>query len=208
MDFKEIKRESKEALVGNRQGLLLVLVVVGIIASAISATGIGFLLTPIITVAVFYCIKHLLQNKKLVVETLYNQFKSFEHALKMIAVGLLVKVIIFVGLILLIIPGIIFSYAYSQALRIIAENPDMEIMEALRKSKEMMKGHKWELFVFQLSFIGHFLLTVITFGIYGFYFLPYYQTCQVNYYLHLSGQSGKSKDFIDPDFVIKPEDFR
>jgi len=208
MDFKEIKRESKEALVGNRLGLLLVLVVVGIIASAISATGIGFLLTPIITVAVFYCIKHLLQNKKLVVETLYNQFKSFEHALKMIAVGLLVKVIIFVGLILLIIPGIIFAYAYSQALRIIAENPDMEIMEALRKSKEMMKGHKWELFVFQLSFIGHFLLTVITFGIYGFYFLPYYQTCQVNYYLHLSGQSGKSKDFIDPDFVIKPEDFR
>jgi len=208
MDFKEIKRESKEALVGNRLGLLLVLVVVGIIASAISATGIGFLLTPIITVAVFYCIKHLLQNKKLVVETLYNQFKSFEHALKMIAVGLLVEVIIFVGLILLIIPGIIFAYAYSQALRIIAENPDMEIMEALRKSKEMMKGHKWELFVFQLSFIGHFLLTVITFGIYGFYFLPYYQTCQVNYYLHLSGQSGKSKDFIDPDFVIKPEDFR
>lgn len=208
MDFKEIKRESKEALVGNRLGLLLVLVVVGIIASAISATGIGFLLTPIITVTVFYCIKHLLQNKKLVVETLYNQFKSFEHALKMIAVGLLVEVIIFVGLILLIIPGIIFAYAYSQALRIIAENPDMEIMEALRKSKEMMKGHKWELFVFQLSFIGHFLLTVITFGIYGFYFLPYYQTCQVNYYLHLSGQSGKSKDFIDPDFVIKPEDFR
>lgn len=208
MDFKEIKRESKEALVGNRLGLLLVLVVVGIIASAISATGIGFLLTPIITVAVFYCIKHLLQNKKLVVETLYNQFKSFEHALKMIAVGLLVEVIIFVGLILLIIPGIIFAYAYSQALRIIAENPDMGIMEALRKSKEMMKGHKWELFVFQLSFIGHFLLTVITFGIYGFYFLPYYQTCQVNYYLHLSGQSGKSKDFIDPDFVIKPEDFR
>jgi len=208
MDFKEIKRESKEALVGNRLGLLLVLVVVGIIASAISATGIGFLLTPIITVAVFYCIKHLLQNKKLVVETLYNQFKSFEHALKMIAVGLLVEVIIFVGLILLIIPGIIFAYAYSQALRIIAENPDMEIMEGLRKSKEMMKGHKWELFVFQLSFIGHFLLTVITFGIYGFYFLPYYQTCQVNYYLHLSGQSGKSKDFIDPDFVIKPEDFR
>lgn len=208
MDFKEIKRESKEALVGNRLGLLLVLVVVGIIASAISATGIGFLLTPIITVAVFYCIKHLLQNKKLVVETLYNQFKSFEHALKMIAVGLLVEVIIFAGLILLIIPGIIFAYAYSQALRIIAENPDMGIMEALRKSKEMMKGHKWELFVFQLSFIGHFLLTVITFGIYGFYFLPYYQTCQVNYYLHLSGQSGKSKDFIDPDFVIKPEDFR
>ncbi len=203
MNFKQIKQEAKDVLIGNRLMLLLVLIAVGAISSALVASVLGFILVPLTNVALYYLLKHLILTKKLVVEKLYNQFKELEHAIKIIAVGLLVKAIILVGLILFIVPGIIFGLQYSQASRIMAENKDLEILEALRKSKEMMDGHKWELFLFYLSFIGHFLLVIITIGLYGFYFIPYLVTCDANYYLHLSEQNKILKQYLDPDYEIK-----
>ena len=41
----------------------------------------------------------------------------------------------------------------------------MSVMDALRKSKEMMKGHRWNTFVLNLSFLGWKLLGVLTLGI-------------------------------------------
>lgn len=189
MDFQKIKHEAKSVLQGNRFMLLVILLVVSLIGSVLTATVIGIILTPILAAGTFFVIKHLLQKREVVAERLYNQITSINHAMKIALVGLLVQVIVMLGLCLLIVPGFIFALQYSQALRIIAENKDMEVMEALRRSKEMMIGHKWELFSFYLSFIGHFFLILITLGFYLFYFVPYFATCVDNYYLHLSGQA-------------------
>lgn len=97
----------------------------------------------------------------------------------------MVGIIVSVGTILLIIPGIIFAMMYAQAPFIMAEHKELGVFEAMHKSKEMMFGKKWNLFVFHFSFIGHFLLSAITFGIYGLYFIPYYQLALINYYQHL-----------------------
>ena len=207
MDFKQIKQEAKDVLVGNRLILLLVMIILGAISTALGAIIIGFVLIPIVNVALYYLLKHLILSKKLVVEKLYDQFKDFEHAIKMVAVGLLVQVITALGFILFIVPGIILGLRYSQALRIMAENKDLEILEALRKSKEMMDGHKMELFLFYLSFIGHFLLVIITIGLYGLYFMPYFLTCDANYYLHLSEQNKIFKQYLSPEYEIKDEDY-
>ena len=64
----------------------------------------------------------------------------------------------------------------------------MKILDALKESKELMMGHKGELFVFHLSFIGHAFLIIITFGLYALYFMPYFATADTNYYLHLTRQ--------------------
>lgn len=55
---------------------------------------------------------------------------------------------------LFIIPGFIASYSYRQGLYILLDHPEMSVMECIRASKHMMKGHKMELFKLDLSFFG------------------------------------------------------
>ena len=77
--------------------------------------------------------------------------------------------------ILLIIPGIIKSYEYRMVNYILAENPEMTWKEAIAKSKEMMDGQKCNAFVLDLSFIGWDILTVITVGLVGLFYVDPYQ---------------------------------
>ncbi len=65
---------------------------------------------------------------------------------------------------------------------IVAENPGISSREAIRRSKEMMHGHKMEYFVLGLSFIGWALLCGITFGIAAIWVIPYMQATLVNFY--------------------------
>lgn len=68
---------------------------------------------------------------------------------------------------LLIVPGIIKAYSYRMVPYILAENPNVGGMEAIKRSKEMMKGHKWNAFILDLSFIGWILVAVFTADIAG-----------------------------------------
>ncbi|MCF0131907.1 MAG: DUF975 family protein [Pseudobutyrivibrio sp.] len=82
---------------------------------------------------------------------------------------------IFLWSLLLFIPGIIKSIAYSMTPYILMDQPEISATDALKKSMAMTKGYKWDIFVFYLSFIGWLLLAGITFGIVGiFYVIPYY----------------------------------
>ena len=75
---------------------------------------------------------------------------------------------------LLIIPGIIKSYEYRMVNYILAENPEMCTKEVFAMSRDMMRGNKWRAFVLDLSFIGWHLLSLITIGLVGiFYVFPY-----------------------------------
>lgn len=56
-------------------------------------------------------------------------------------------------------------YSYKLVEFILAENPDIKPLDAIKLSKRMMKGHKWEAFKIDLSFIGWELLALITFGL-------------------------------------------
>ena len=70
--------------------------------------------------------------------TLFGSFST----LKPLAITILLTLIIGVGFILLIIPGIILGLMYSQAYYILAEEPNIAVLEALKKSEKMMKGKK------------------------------------------------------------------
>lgn len=76
---------------------------------------------------------------------------------------------------LLWIPGIIKTYAYLFVPYIIAENPHMDKKRVFELSSEMMRGHKWEAFVLGLSFIGWNLLSALTGGILGIFYVNPYQ---------------------------------
>ena len=114
-----------------------------------------------------------------------DTFWGFNYAIK--SVTAILRMFVFIGLwmLLFIIPGIIMSYAYMMTPYIIAENPNVSAKAAMKKSMQMMKGHKWELFVLQLSFIGWGVLTVLTFGILAIYVIPYMEASVANFYQSL-----------------------
>lgn len=89
---------------------------------------------------------------------LYSGFKMFG---KSIGIFLLQTVFIYLWALLLIFPGIIAAYRYSQAYYIMLDNPEKGCLEYINESKRMMYGNKGRLFCMQLSFIGWYLLAVM-----------------------------------------------
>lgn len=92
-------------------------------------------------------------------------------------------------MLLFIIPGIIMSYAYALTPYILKDNPEIEPMEASARSREMMKGHKMDLFLLHLSFIGWIVLSILTCGIGSLWVSPYIYTAQASFYENLKAES-------------------
>lgn len=106
---------------------------------------------------------------------------------------------VFLWSLLFVIPGIIKAFAYSQMYYLICEYKELSVTKAMRISIIITRGHKWDLFVTYLSFIGWGLLCCITLGI-GFLWLsPYMNTTLTNAY------HAMLKEAIDTG-KIKPED--
>jgi uncharacterized membrane protein len=97
---------------------------------------------------------------------------------------------IFLWSLLLFIPGVVKSLAYFAVPYILAENPDIEPTQALDLSKAMTYGHKCDIFVTGLSFIGWYLVAGITAGIAGiFYVSPYVDATNAEMYEFLREQA-------------------
>ncbi|CAI3395451.1 hypothetical protein CIRMBP1220_01485 [Enterococcus cecorum] len=103
---------------------------------------------------------------------------------------------------LLIIPGIIKGYAYSQAEFVYydlyektGERPDL--LECLKRSEQMMKGHKFEFFVLDLSFIGWQILCFLTLGLGYLWLNPYTYMTKAVFYNELAKK----------ELLIEPADF-
>lgn len=81
-------------------------------------------------------------------------------------------------------------YSYAMTRFIIAENPDLSGKEAVTLSRKMMNGHKWELFKFDLSFFGWYVLSILTFRLLDvFYLSPYREASYAEYYVYLRNLS-------------------
>ena len=121
-------------------------------------------------------------------QTIPNMFKMgfsggryWRNVLGMFLVGLFT----FLWALLFIIPGIIKSYAYAMTPYILVDNPELSPNEARLKSIEIMRGHKWKYFGLQLSFIGWFLLCILSLGIGFIWLIPYVRTSYAAFYLNL-----------------------
>ena len=84
--------------------------------------------------------------------TIFSRF----NGLKPIVFILILVVVITLGFILLIVPGIILALMYSQVFFILADDPDVGAIEAFNKSEKMMRGHKWQLFMLNLEAAFYF----------------------------------------------------
>lgn len=168
-----------------------------VLAVAGASVPLAFLLVGPILVGQSYYLIDVAENE--------NEGKNFELLIEgfknslvtSIVANILMGIFIFLWTLLLIIPGIIKFYAYSMTHYIIAEDPEIDFMDALKKSEEMMKGHKFRLFKLQFSFIGWFILGIITFGVGLIFVYPYYNLAHANFYIDLRG---KKPLIIDVDY--------
>lgn len=101
-----------------------------------------------------------------------------------------ILIVIYISLwfFLFIIPGVIAAYRYAMAFYILADNPEMGGIDAIRKSAEMMKGHKLKLFFLHCRFAGWGLLSLLTLGIGYFWLLPYFMVSNSQFYMELKSQ--------------------
>ncbi len=99
--------------------------------------------------------------------------------------NLLIIIFTVLWTLLLIVPGIIAAIKYSMAYYIVNDNPEIGGLEAIRISKEMMEGHKMRFLEMWFSFLGWFILGIVTFGLGMIYAIPYYRAAKANFYLDL-----------------------
>jgi len=198
MTISQMKQLAKQKLHGNWGMAVIVVFVAGLI-SAVASSAFGILELVIsgpLTVGLCGFFLAFLRDEKPEFEKLFKGFNNFATNF---IVGLLVYLFTFLWSLLFIIPGIIASYAYSMTFFIQHDNPEMAETDAIKASKEMMKGHKWELFVLDLSFIGWYLLGILTFGILFLFVTPYHNAARAAFYENLlSQQNGNKEDSSEP----------
>ena len=90
-----------------------------------------------------------------------NLLDAFPVLIRIFCYQVVSTVLIFLWAMLFVIPGIIAAYRYRQGLYLLLDHPEMGIMDCIRTSKNLMIGHKWELFVMDLSFLLWNLAVVV-----------------------------------------------
>ena len=96
--------------------------------------------------------------------------------------GLLSNIFIALWSMLFVIPGLVKSYSYAMAPFIQHDSDNKNWKDCIDRSREMMNGHKWQLFCLDLSFIGWYLLGSLCFGFGVLFVVPYHYMARSNFY--------------------------
>lgn len=191
MNRAELKSRAKEQIKGKIGVLFVITLIIALISGAAGAVLIfipmgslvgSIIITPAFALSLVRVYLNLFGGKAPEVKDAFTGFDDFWSAFK---VNFLVGLFTFLWSLLFVIPGIIKSFSYSMSLYILAENKGKSARECIAESKAMTEGHKMELFVLGLSFIGWELLVVITFGIAGIWVVPYMDATMANAYYSL-----------------------
>ena len=128
--------------------------------------------------------------------TAKDMFEGYNKELfsRVLTTTLLYYVYVFLWSLLLLIPGCIKAYSYAMTPYILKDNPEMKNNAAIEESMRMMDGHKLELFMLDLSFIGWAILSILTCCIGFLWLVPYMNMARVNFYEDLKKASVEVKE--------------
>jgi len=174
MDRKNIKRKAHMGFMKQYGSAVLCNFLYTLLIGISEATGIGgIIITPILWVSKARYDLKVYNGEQGKAEDLFSSFKGVEAGR---SIGGYWYMVLWIWLwsFLFVIPGIVKAVAYSLTPYILADEPDILVTEALERSKQLTKGHKWQIFIFYLSFFGWTLLSCCTCGIVGvLYSAPY-----------------------------------
>ena len=182
MDFVVLKQQAKNKLKDNCGTVVIATLILLLLLVFSTATGFGIIFYGAIYLggAIFFL--NLCRYNHADIKDLFKGFNDFGNAFLLELVRTL---IIILWLLVFIIPGIIKMFSWSLAYYIQKDNPDWNYKKVLDTSSQWMKGHKWELFLLELSFIGWILLSIITLGFALIYVVPYITATRAEYYEYI-----------------------
>lgn len=208
MDRKAIKAKAKELIKGNIWNLLWPLLLINVVSGVISGIGgpaysidpetfeitnntsvlgslfstISVLFTAIATVGYVQYLLNFVRGKEYDFNTMLETCKK--KWVVIIITTLVGGLLIGLGYVLLVVPGIILTLMFAMTDYVICDK-ELSGVEPLTESKKLMDGHKGEYFVFNLSFLGWYILSLFTFGILLIWVIPYYNVAEALYYEEL-----------------------
>lgn len=152
---------------------------------------IGGLISALFSVAIGWTFLETLrgQRDRFSVNDAFRGFSSPWLA-GIVAIYLLQTLFVFLWSLLLVIPGIVKSFSYSQANYIYKDIIDgtgerPKFIDCITASRRLMDGHKGQLFWLELSFIGWHILALATCGIGYLWLTPYLQATRAAFYNNL-----------------------
>lgn len=166
MTISQVKRTAKESLRGNwgiAIGIFvlawLILTVTGGILGWIPFVGqvAMILVTGPLYTGVAWVYLAISRGEQPDVAYMFSGFKEFGRTF---VAYLLICIFTFLWSLLLIVPGIIKTYSYSQTFFILRDNPNISPLDAITESRHMMNGHKGRLFGLSLTFLLWYLIPI------------------------------------------------
>ncbi|OIK15786.1 hypothetical protein BIV60_08460 [Bacillus sp. MUM 116] len=147
----------------------------------IVSTIISIALIPF-TIGVYWFYLAIVRGNNPEISYAFSIYKNGKTSFKMIGVSILQGIFVFLWSLLLLIPGIIKSIAYSQTYFLLRDHPEYSVLEAITESRRRMNGYKWKYFLLGLSFIGWGILCLFTLGIGFLWLVPYVSTALAAFY--------------------------
>lgn len=195
MSRVELKNWAKEKINGHLWELLIPIIITTIITTLtighnvemeegvlkINSIGINIgLLFYFIQVGLIYFMTNFINDKE---HSLNDLLHFSDDYVRTFLTALLMVIYVFLWTLLFIIPGIIKLLSYALVPYLLGDNKYNKLgyKEILKKSEEMMNGHKMDYFKLSLSFIGWHILAIFTLGLLEIWIIPYQTTASVKF---------------------------
>ena len=161
---------------------LLVCLIAEIITSLASNLPLcGFIADGVLSFGLCHIYLSLVRGQKSKVD-LEDLFSGSSQLGDLVVLGLLKNLFLTLWTFLFFVIGIVKHHSYAMTYYIKYDHPEYDWRMCIDESRRMMKGHKWRLFCLNLSFIGWYLLCLVTFGIAALWVIPYVQAATANFY--------------------------
>ena len=195
LENSTIRRQAREQLGGKIFATnWLMLLVVGLMSSLINSVaagvtsfvgGIGaFVIAGSLAYGMARTTTNLARGQEKI--DILDFFKGFTDGfLRIFLLGLMTNLFVMLWSLLFVIPGIVKSYSYAMAPFIMQDDPNKDWKQCIDESRAMMDGHKAQLFLLDLSFIGWILLGLLCCGVGVMFVTPYINQARANFYLSL-----------------------
>lgn len=196
----DFKNAALDSLTGKWAGACVATLVYFLLAGVVN-DGFSFFMTPEMSIGasviwIFLCVPlswgftvmflDLVRGSEASVGKMFDGYKQWG---RVFFTYILMYIYIILWSMLLIIPGIIKEFSYAMTPYILKDNPELSYNAAIEESMRMMKGNKARLFWLYLSFIGWFILSILTFGIGLILLLPYVETSVAHFYEDLKAKN-------------------
>lgn len=195
MTRSELKLKSKGDINGKIGTFFIVTVLLFIITFSINLVSafipiignfLSMLCSSVLSYGLISIYLNCIRTANVDIKDLFSGFNSF---FRISFTMLLQSIYIFLWSLLFLIPGCIKTFSYALVPYILIDHPELSYNSAISLSRKMMDGHKLDLFILHLSFIGWLFLCAITFGLASIYVLPYMSATTANFYEDLKNSN-------------------